>query len=385
MGIGNCVGGSHLRVKVIEWEIPKGFDTHFLVIDGKKLEDSTAEPAQQRGKWYATLYKPSDIHHIENYSLAEIKKHFVSLSLACDFEWNKHIESIEIAFRDYEGEAIERVRFECMLDVEQWIYPYSVAQYVTSLKEEIAKAKGPISFYEGGGFENEYRFGFECQLTSLTASVKSEISRWIQIVKPLCDKVVEELLRSIQKDSLITFFSFPSPIKAACSQYLLYFIQFLEDLGIKADSEIKENAGHVLFSVTPKDGPAALDKIKEALEIYLDLPRNPAFNAAGREFLDMAVSQLTANVFFLKSQLALGQAMLETKNATIEALNFTVYQQRQLLTGSTKRASEEEKSKDSEPIVGDTVHLTKYEGKFLKVDLPTILRRLKRSFGIGEK
>jgi len=77
--------------------------------------------------------------------------------------------------------------------------------------------------------------------------------------------------------------------------------------------------------------------------------------------------------------------MLETKNATIEALNFTVYQQRQLLTGPTERASEEEKNKDSEPIVGDTVHLTKYECKFLKVDLPAILRRLKRSFGIGEK
>ena len=373
-----------MKVKVMERKIPAGFDTHFLVIDGNNLEESMAEPAQQRGKWYGNLYKPADLCYIENYSLAEIKKHFVSLSLACDFEWNEHIESIEIAFREHDGEEIERVRFECLLDLEQWIYPYSIAQYVNSLKEEISKAKGPISFYEGGGFENEYRFGFECQLTSLAASVKSEISRLLQIVKPLCNKVVEELLRSVQKDSLITFFSFPSPIKAACSQYLLYFIQFLEDLGIKADSQIKEDAGHVLFSVTPKEGPAALGKIREALEIYLDLPRNPEFNAAAREFPDIAISQLTANVFFLKSQLALAQAMLETKNATIEALNFTVFQQHQLLTGPVLSERVQESKKDSEPIVGDTVHLTKYEGKFLKVDLPTILRRLKRSFGIDK-
>jgi CheY-like chemotaxis protein len=189
------------------------------------------------------------------------------------------------------------------------------------------------------------------------------------------------------EDSLVTLFRFPPGIRSCCSQYLLYFVQFLEDLGIKADSEIKEDAGRILFSVTPADGTSALGKIKEALEVYLDLPRNPEFNATADEFSDIAVSQLKANVFFLKSQLELAQAMLETKSATIEALNLTVYQHRQLLTGPSadQTTPKAKTSSESEPIIGDTVHLTKYEGKFVKVDLPTILRRLKRSFGIGEK
>jgi hypothetical protein len=166
---------------------------------------------------------------------------------------------------------------------------------------------------------------------------------------------------------------------------LIYFVQFLEDLGIKANSEINEDAGRILFSVTPADGPIALGKIKEALQAYLDLPRNPEFNAAADELSDMAVAQLKANVFFLKSQLAMAQAVLEAKDATIEALKLTTYQQRQMLTGgSTSGKSVNEDDNKSEPLIGDTVHLTKYEGKFLKVDLPTILRRLKRSFGIDK-
>ncbi len=377
-----------LKVQVKEWEVPKNFDTHFLVIDGKALPDSSAEPGRRRGKWYGFLYKPSDVCHVENYSLAEIKKHFDSLSVAASFEWNKHVENIEFAFRGRDGESIRRFRFECMLDSEQWIYPYSIAQYLNSLREETVKLKDAVSFYEeGGGIENEYRFGFESEITSLEASLESEISHWTDIVKPLCDLVLEGLLKNVRKDSLITFFSFPSPIKAACSQYLMYFIQFLEDLGIRAESEIKEDAGRVLFSVTPQDGPGALAIIREALEVYLNLPRNPEFNTMTQQITDPAVGQLKANVFFLQSQLALAQAMLESKNATIDALNFTVYQQRQLMIGPSaeRPRSEPRKESDSEPIVGDTVHLTKYEGRFLKVDLPTILRRLKRSFGISGK
>jgi len=235
--------------------------------------------------------------------------------------------------------------------------------------------------YLGGGF------GLECDIRSMEASVKAEIEYWSDKVRHISETAMELVLKNVRQDSVITFFKFPAPVKAACEQYLIYFAQFLNDLGIKAESEIKEEAGRVLFSVTPQDGPAALEKIKEALEAYLDLPQNPEFSTAAGDFPDAAVAQLKANVFFLQSQLALGQAMLQTKDATIEALSLTVFQQRQLLSGRTptNEPPERDDAAKSEPILGDTVHLTKYEGKLLKVDLPTILRRLKRSFGIGEK
>ncbi len=70
-------------------------------------------------------------------------------------------------------------------------------------------------------------------------------------------------------------FNFPEQFKTPCEQYLLYFAQFLQDLGISATSNLKEEAGKVLFSVTPTDDKEALDKIREALAVYLNLPASP--------------------------------------------------------------------------------------------------------------
>jgi DNA-binding winged helix-turn-helix (wHTH) protein len=70
-------------------------------------------------------------------------------------------------------------------------------------------------------------------------------------------------------------FEFPEELKIACEQYLLYFARFLKDLGINAVSTLIDEAGKVLFSVTPTDDMDALDKIREALTIYLNLPASP--------------------------------------------------------------------------------------------------------------
>jgi hypothetical protein len=149
-------------------------------------------------------------------------------------------------------------------------------------------------------------------------------------------------------------------------------VQFLEDLGVKADAEIKEDAQKVLFSVTPKDGVTALEKIRQALAIYIKLPGMPDFGASASQHPDLAVQQLHANILHLQSQLTLAKASLQAQNATIEALQLSNYQYRQLLS------SEEKPKQKTEPLIGDTVHVT-------EIDLPLILNRLKRVFGIRKK
>ena len=118
------------------------------------------------------------------------------------------------------------------------------------------------------------------------------------------------------------------------------------------------------------------------MEIYLDLPRNPEFNASSATHRDIAVAQLRANVLHLQSQLMLAEATIQVKDAVVQALNLTIYQQRQLLierSGSDR--GEKAADNDDEAILGDAIHVTTYEGKGFKVDLPGILRKLKRKFG----
>src|SRR5215213_4701390 len=55
-----------------------------------------------------------------------------------------------------------------------------------------------------------------------------------------------------ESSNLFTF-NFPEAVKIPCEQYLLYFATFLKDLGINAASNLQEEAGKVLFSVTPTE------------------------------------------------------------------------------------------------------------------------------------
>jgi transcriptional regulator with XRE-family HTH domain len=72
--------------------------------------------------------------------------------------------------------------------------------------------------------------------------------------------------------SLITRFDFPEEVREACIQYLVYFTRFLKEAGIEATSEVLQKAGQTLFTVTPTDATVALSKIREALDIYLQIP-----------------------------------------------------------------------------------------------------------------
>ena len=124
----------------------------------------------------------------------------------------------------------------------------------------------------------------------------------------------------------------------------------------------------VLFTVTPESGPEALERIQEALDIYLRMPQSPNFDAEVTRHTDIAVQQYVSNVFHLRSQLALAQAILETKNATIDALQAANLRYKQLLSANPQSqgqltGSGTGNTQGDEDILGGAVTITKYTGK----------------------
>jgi hypothetical protein len=59
-----------------------------------------------------------------------------------------------------------------------------------------------------------------------------------------------------------------------------------------------------------------------------------------QRFQDIAVIQSRANILFLQSQLELAKAVVQAKDASIQALDFVVFQQRQLLSEPSKSHGE---------------------------------------------
>lgn len=103
---------------------------------------------------------------------------------------------------------------------------------------------------------------------------------------------------------------------------------------------------------------------------------------------------MASNILHLQSQLMLARATIQQYESHIQRQE-TLIQQQQTFTGdvlikslvydSTQYTKAEEKD-DKEPLVGDIVHVRKWEpeGIPVSIDLPSVFRWLKGLFGKGK-
>jgi len=199
-----------------------------------------------------------------------------------------------------------------------------------------------------------------------------------EVLRIAHEQAERNLAAQIRPDSVVTYFDFPPQAKTACGQYLLYFAQFLADLGVTADCELKEEMGKVLFAVTPTTAEDALGKIRAVLAVYLRLPTSPIAKNPGD---GLQVQSMIAQIHHLKGQLAVASAVRQAKDAIIEAQRTTI----SVLTGdivvdSVRLTNAPINETNEEQFLDGMVSLTKYEGKAFKVDLPEVFRRLKKLF-----
>lgn len=81
----------------------------------------------------------------------------------------------------------------------------------------------------------------------------------------------------------------------------------------------------------------------------------------------------------LKGQLALAQATIEAKDATIQAQRERLIFQGQIMEGRLLPEPSQQKTKqrDTEEILGGAIELKDYEGKGFNVKLPKLYRELR--------
>lgn len=356
---------SSLEIGLVETD-----DKHVyrLVVNGAEITEAYAF-GEDKGLVSATVHDEKTWNYLTSFRVKDLAKHFLRLSTRFDVEWGDW-DKLDLWFSDYGGKRKRYVQIALQPDYEHWARPYSLAEYAEAFEKAVKTTALPGVRY----FENDELisngFGIRCRMGAATQLVSDVTDRCSATLERISETAEELLVTNARKNAVTSFFTFPAPVRTACEQYLLYFVQFLEDLGIVAEAEIKEDARRILFSVTPTDGPNALQKVRAALDLYLRLPGAPDFSAEASQYPDMAVQQLHANVLHLKSQMMLANASMHAQEATIEALRLSNYQYRQLI-------SAEKTPKDqTEALIGDTVHVTSVRGKGLDIDLPLILSDL---------
>lgn len=376
------------------------------MIEIRKTKNSQSEPKYQllvngmlldNARVYAQQENSSDVHYEFVISSEDSGRIFT----ACQFsEIPSSVEHVTLDYKLRQMDTVDRsiihcphkhepfnLTFEVAVGLALWTKPYSVTQYCLEFEKvfEVTKPAGlnmricqsEVSKISGISIENAL-------INSTENTIADEIIRYLRLLSEIHKEVEQYLISDLHSNSIAMTFDFPAEVSVYCEQYLLYFVQFLRDLGIEATSDLKHDAGRVLFTVSPNDNKEALDNIRTALEIYLCIPSSQTNDIS--KFDDgIEVQRLIANIHHLKGQIAISQAILQAKEATIQAQNITIQHQQRLLSTNiiaeslvNVRVGKETEKK--EELLGGTVAITKYQGKGFEVNLPEIFRRLKQRF-----
>jgi len=305
---------------------------------------------------------------IEKHTIQEISEEidFLRLDIHSNFE---NCNSAEIKINiNTPREPVPCIIFNQTVFMETWKGAYSFSDFIREFKNECLNHQ-EVSYYQEDEEEDLpplNGFGLKIDIGDHHITIKE----YAKQLKDKFDTINKKTAVRLDTSPGLTFnFHFPPSIATVCEQYLLYFSQFMLDLGIQIEESISHNASKTFLSITPTDKNQALSTIHNALSIYLQLPNltmPPPYSG-----MSTAASQLTANVLHLQSQLTLVSATLETKNATIAALQTALE-----LTREKNINPKEPEKLDSH--LGEIIKLKKYEGKILSIDIPALLKLLKR-------
>lgn len=318
-------------------------------------------------------------------SYSELEPHFDDLVIEFSEDSDSLFPQATIVFPIENNLGRKQLFIEMRPYLSSWTKPWSFTQYMVVFNDlfERSACEDYVTDEHIADIHPIPYMAIVVKELDQHKAMKWQVEKIRHFVEELHNECVRNLTANLNKGSLVTYFDFPPTVKVACEQYLQYFIQFLDDLGIEAESQIASDAGKVLFTVTPLDGEKALESIQEALAAYLEMPKAAA---GGAQFgIDVAQTQLHANVLHLQSQLMLAQSMMQMGQATIQAKDATInsqraelalYQRGQLVQSDASSSSFE--TRDSESLIPGYVSVTKMKIKGVEIDLPKIVRALKR-------
>lgn len=293
------------------------FSLYDLFLDGMPVKETTVS---DNSPFWVTVYDQEIWDRLISHSFIELPANVERLMFVSSFDSSDSIWHISI---EKEKEVFE-IEFSLNFEFEHWKRPYSISEYVDVFDHALKSSNHP---------EIRFEFDEESKASGLTmifpvpsphSSIESQLLIWSTTVNKFDEETTGFLESRLHNKSVVMHFDFPEEVRVPCEQYLLYFVQFLRDIGINTTAELHpQQVGQILFAVTPTNPNEALDKIRQALEIYIKLPSSPINTSQDLMSNDIAVQRLVANINHLKGQLALAHATLQAKDATIEAQRVT--------------------------------------------------------------
>ena len=263
-------------------------------------------------------------------------------------------------------------------NLQNWKNIYSYQDFEKAIGNESKNLADKNIVLETWNTNEELTVEFKTNLVLENKSLLENLNQFIENCFNIYKRTVTNLITDSEEVSIYLNFDFPEKIKIPCKQYLLYFAQFLQDLGINATSNLKEEAGIVLFSVTPTNSFEALDKIREAVAVYLNLPSSPI--VYDESFAAMRLQQqienlqhsqkMVAREMQLTEKLVIAQSeIIQEKNIIISQKDSIIEQQNKVIEKITSKSIMIDSLENKEELEDIYDGLKIGESKFLKEQL----------------
>jgi hypothetical protein len=352
-----------------------GSETKHQYIVANGIVDEESYYYMHENYHHANFYKKEVIDLVESQSFDDWGKHFTYISYNSKVDWWDNEITIGIYCKN--KTKIKAPSFHIDLHIDEWWHwskPWSISNFAKEFESNIEIfGNAKINYFQEEPDSLIAGFGILYDSKKGELIIGSELTYLMKVLKDAVIAANKNLMISLDNEAVLTYFQFPEEIKTACKQYLIYFTQFITDMGILVDTELKEELNNTLFKIIPKNKNESLERIKEVLNIYLHAPNENNFQVEISNQTDIAIKQWEANFYHLKSQLSLAKSIIQTKDATIETLQISNYQYKQLLENHMIK-----KEGEKEDIIKGIISVKKFEGKGFTIDLAEIFRRLKR-------
>ena len=191
------------------------------------------------GEWKAHIYSDKVYTRLSSYSIADIAEYLEEFTYTGNEADDQFTVGIEVQCRPtkYTKSRIY-VKFE--FRVELWAKPYGIQRFSEIFQGLVEDRKVDGVFYEEEDELGVNGFGIWVPISDQNRILKDAVDLALSIFTDFQASAEATAIDSLDRDNLVTLFSFPEGFKVACKQYLMYFAQFLFDLGVEADTEIKE-------------------------------------------------------------------------------------------------------------------------------------------------
>ncbi|MDQ0418912.1 hypothetical protein J2Z48_003117 [Croceifilum oryzae] len=353
-----------------------------LVVRGIEL---TREQGMLGPGGYMTIYDDFIFKKVCEYSFSDISEEIAFiryLAKGKEFGLNEFISDIVVQVYDNSGIYGESGGLEFRFDFkwDLWKNSWSISEYIELMNDFISDSKYNAAWINE---KEEHYHAVTFDIFDVNQTIQFFMDEAVTYLKEIENKILSILHSRVKQDTaVVRLFDFPEHVRVPCEQYLVYFSQFLEELGIEATSDIHHEAGNVLFSVTPASKSTALEQIARALDIYLQLPvHTPPYMQVQTNPREQ---QLIANIQHLNGQLMLVNALAQSKEEMIQNQRSVIYQQQKFIDATILQksvVSVDGVDEEREELLGGAVAVTKYEGNGFEINLPNIYREIKKMIG----